>query len=102
MRFVLLLASVQVNLEHHADCEMQHVAKKHKDDNVIPLEELEKWADDIKSMTLGGVRPFTMYRCIGENIKPRKLGTRGVRKVILSGAVVVYWFIPLCPRLLVV
>ncbi|CAM9950714.1 unnamed protein product, partial [Ectocarpus fasciculatus] len=81
MRFVLFLASVQVNLEHHADCDMQHVAKKHKDDNVIPLEELEKWADDVKSMTLGGVRPFTMYRCIGENIKPRKLGTRGVRKV---------------------
>lgn len=61
---------------------MEACATVEQQQNLIPLDQLEKeWADGIREMTRGGVKPHLMYRCIAESIKPQKLGPRGARKV---------------------
>lgn len=74
--------TVQVLLEHAPACNMDARAKQNKEENLIPLDELERrFMDKISQMTLGSAPPYVMYRCINEEIRPQKLGPRGVRKV---------------------
>lgn len=78
------VASVQVNLEHHVNCVMEDVARKDHQAISIPLEELEQeWARDIKMMTSAGVPIYVLYRYLASSIAPRKLGPKGVQKVMV-------------------
>ena len=46
------------------------------------MDEIEKRCmGQIRKMTLGGVKPHLMYRCVAEGIKRYKLGPQGARKV---------------------
>ena len=46
------------------------------------MDEIEKRCmGQIRKMTLGGVKPHLIIRCVAEEIKPFKLGPQGARKV---------------------
>lgn len=61
---------------------MEGRAAQRKEEKFIPFDVLERaWEGDITKMTLGGVKPSQICRCIADGIKPYKLGQRGRRKV---------------------
>ena len=61
---------------------MDSRASQLKQENFVPVDEIEKRCmGQIRKMTLGGVRPHLIYRCVAEEMKPYKLGPQGARKV---------------------
>eukprot|EP00904_Undaria_pinnatifida_P011900 jgi/Undpi1/7840/HiC_scaffold_23.g10312.m1 len=72
----------KVHLEHAAACDMDSRASQLEQENLVPVDEIEKRCmGQIRKMTLGGVRPHLIYRCVAEEMKPYKLGPQGARKV---------------------
>ena len=73
---------LQAHLEHAAACDMDSRASQLEQENLVPVDEIEKRCmGQIRKMTLGGVRPHLIYRCVAEEMKPYKLGPQGARKV---------------------